>query len=524
MLHKRALLVAFIAWSSIGLIAGSATCLAQSPIGSADQLGTPSKDTAATPVVIVDAKKCEDKAPPEPNAWSEPERWAWQQICKHLNVDFDEREANRIADEQAGGDSPKHEEIYKRHLEKLHQLHRDNPEKLAIDEKRTLSGKFLAMIFGDGDLRYHTWNVPLKFFGFNTDQFVIDTATLNSLDIQYAYVPRFLIKSTTLQGYLGIEHTHSGRIALKIVTAKSFVLNDVSVIAKNSRLNHPRPDEAPLDASERDGALEVDTARIEDRLSILEGHYDAIELKHVKVDGLFIDRPTWNNPGGSDPELSISESVDNGTFRFQTNADGVRRVRLSQFIFANAYLGADPMPVIRAMEADTRIRTRADDTSVRTMADDTIDRPDLEPFTLIAKAYGQRGETSISDAILIAKNDQDWHLAHILSWDFLRLSFTWLLADYGFHPEFGFLWIGGFVLVGWAAFWYGSGRLAEDSYRPKSPFLLALDSVIPGIHLDKNHEEVRYSGWPQIMLYLLRILGAVLFFVALGYLQKRLLG
>jgi hypothetical protein len=68
------------------------------------------------------------------------------------------------------------------------------------------------MIFGDEDLRRHTWNVPLKFFGFNTDQFVIDTAGLNSLDIRYAYVPIFLIQSTTIQGDLRLEHRHSARI------------------------------------------------------------------------------------------------------------------------------------------------------------------------------------------------------------------------------------------------------------------------------------------------------------------------
>jgi hypothetical protein len=53
---------------------------------------------------------------------------------------------------------------------------------------------------------------------------------------------------------------------------------------------------------------------------------------------------------------------------------------------------------------------------------------------------------------------------------------------------------------------------------------VSLDSAIPGIKLDKNHEDVRYDGWPQIMLYALRILGAVLVFVALSYLQKTLLG
>jgi hypothetical protein len=85
-------------------------------------------------------------------------------------------------------------------------------------------------------------------------------------------------------------------------------------------------------------------------------------LKHVKVDGLFIDRPTLNNPGRSDPELSISESVDNGTFRFLTNAEGVKQVWLNQFIFANAYLGADPVvphvPIAKSTVVKKTVRKR----------------------------------------------------------------------------------------------------------------------------------------------------------------------
>jgi hypothetical protein len=64
--RKRALLIAFVASSGTGLIAASTTYVAQSPIGSADRLGTLSKGTGATPVVIVDAKKCEDEASPGP--------------------------------------------------------------------------------------------------------------------------------------------------------------------------------------------------------------------------------------------------------------------------------------------------------------------------------------------------------------------------------------------------------------------------------------------------------------------------
>ncbi|RZN18819.1 hypothetical protein CWO90_35940 [Bradyrhizobium sp. Leo121] len=509
--RKQGSLVAFVGCCSICLISASATCAAQAPLKPADQPnGTSSEDPAATAVFIVDAKKCEKKAS---DTWSDPEVWAWQQICRHLNVDFDEKEANDYADKREGKDSPKRDAVYRQKLEALRTENNKNPEKLATDESRTLSSKFLAMIFGDPELRHHTWNVPLRLFGFSTDRLAIDTAALKSLDIQNAYVERFVIQNTTLDGDLRLENSHLASIKMQLVAAKHFLLNKVSVTAKKVGADHVDPDPQSLEAEKPDGALTIHTARIEDRVSILEGSYDAIDLKRVKVGDLFILHPDWNRFRDLDkPELSITESVDHGVFAFQANPKGAspRQIKLDQFIFANAYFGPDPMPVVRAMDAYAGIRTHG--------------RPDLEPYTLIAKSYAQRGETHNSDKILIAKNNQDWHWADIASVDFLGLTFTWLVADYGFHPEVGFLWIAGFVLLGWGIFWHASTRLAAGSYQPKSPFLLALDSVIPGIHLDKNHQDVRYNGWPQGMLYLLRILGAVLVFVAFSYLQKKVLG
>ena len=114
----------------------------------------------------------------------------------------------------------------------------------------------------------------------------------------------------------------------------------------------------------------------------------------------------------------------------------------------------------------------------------------------------------------------------------LSLDYAWLtairyLVNYGFEPEWGFLYIIGFVVLGWIVFWSASGHLAAQAYQPTSmsrTLLLALDSVIPGIQLDKRNLTVRYHGWPQIMLYMLRALGAALFFVAFFFLQKRLFG
>jgi hypothetical protein len=97
----------------------------------------------------------------------------------------------------------------------------------------------------------------------------------------------------------------------------------------------------------------IDTVRIDDRLAILEGAYGAMNFIHLKVDDLFIYQPEWTGAkNGKTPDLSIIESVDNGVFTLQPNPKSLpNRIKLNQFIFANAYLGTDPMPVITARSA-----------------------------------------------------------------------------------------------------------------------------------------------------------------------------
>jgi hypothetical protein len=251
------------------------------------------------------------------------------------------------------------------------------------------------------------------------------------------------------------------------------------------------------------------------------------------------------------------------------------RIRLNQFIFANAYLGPKPMPVIDAMDVDAKSLINADAkspandvdvksattvaeakspaktadaksaatigeakspakkpdtkgaTKVAEAKSSTIDRPDLEPYALIAKSFSDRGENHTSDRILIAMNERNRELAWKQSLpDYAQLTLLYWLVTYGFEPEWGFAYIFIFVLVGWAVFWRNSDQLKSE-YKPTTWFptlLLAFDSVIPGIQLDKNNLDVRYDGWPQPMLYLLRLLGAFLVAIAYSFLQKRLFG
>jgi hypothetical protein len=510
--HERGSLVALIVWCGIGLVEAPGICVAQSEAGSEDQAAGA---RLKSPVYIVDKKECEDKAKDHPD-WSATEHWAWEQICKHVNIDFDEREANDIVDRQVGKDSPGRDALYLKTLADIQAQNASAPETLANDSARRLSGNFLAQIFGDAELKQNTWNAPLRLYGFNTDRLVIDNAALKSLDIRNAHVKQFLIQNTTIDGGLRLEHVRLASLRVHLVTAKHLLLNKVSVAAAHVELADLDPRQPLLqpEQKEENGVLDIDTVRFDDRLAILEGSYDAIDLKRMKVADLLIHHPTWNSRRNEKkPELSISESVDNGIFTLELTRDAPapKQIKLNQFIFANAYLGLNPKLVITAMD---------------TYARSEDGHPDLEPYTLIAKSYAERGETGFSDEVLIAKNDQDWRLAKAepLTLEFIWLTFTWLVADYGFHPEWGLVWIAGFVVLGWIIFSRASGRLAAGSYRPRSSFLLALDSVIPGIQLDKNNQDVRYEGWPQIMLYLLRLLGAVLVFIAFFYLQKKLLG
>jgi hypothetical protein len=55
-------------------------------------------------------------------------------------------------------------------------------------------------------------------------------------------------------------------------------------------------------------------------------------------------------------------------------------------------------------------------------------------------------------------------------------------------------------------------------------FVFSLDSVIPVIQLDKDHEAVSFSDWRQYFLYFLRFLGAVLVVLILEFVKQSITG
>jgi hypothetical protein len=93
------------------------------------------------------------------------------------------------------------------------------------------------------------------------------------------------------------------------------------------------------------------------------------------------------------------------------------------------------------------------------------------------------------------------------------------VAAYGYHPEIGLLWICGFVVLGAIIFKTGAHKMLGEK-RPHNWFVFSLDAVIPGIDLDKDHRDIRFSGWRQDFLVFLRFLGAVVVVVIIGILKQ----
>jgi hypothetical protein len=517
--RKLASLIALVAWCGVAVTIVSPACVAQDAF--TFPLPLVHRFDNATPVYVVDKTACEAKAEPKRWGWSKGEVWAWSQICSHLPVDFDEKKANECADQQAKG-TPKRDETYNKILGALRDR---SPEQLATDQSRRLSGDFLSKVFGEVALRSHTWTEPLRFAGFSTDRLVIDNASLKSIELRHAHIGSFLIQNAAVDGGLRLENVHSGSVKINLVTAKNILLSNVSVSQNNSELVPPddkrdcpmaepstvgvskasarrpnrtrvtEPKQPPSKKEGQDGELLIDTVRIDDRLAIFEGDYGAMNFKHVKVDDLFIYQPEWTGAeNGEAPDLSIIESVDKGVFTFQVNPESLpNRIKLKNFIFANAHLGADPMPVINAMDLDAKrsaeAKRSADEKSSADAKSSAESRPDLEPYSLIAKSYAERRGKRTSDKVLFAMNERNRDMAWTQSsTDFAWLTFLRYLVRYGFEPEWGFVYILCFVLLGWAIVWRNSDQLEPGEYQPKTWFptlLLAFDSVIPGIQLEE---------------------------------------
>jgi hypothetical protein len=257
------------------------------------------------------------------------------------------------------------------------------------------------------------------------------------------------------------------------------------------------------------GDFQLTISRLAEQLAILRGNFGKIKLDEVKSDGLFI-RP------GSLRSLDVNNYVDSGmlyldvgrwldksvmkiatttTGRFFWRGRVPADLSITGMSFSGANWGPDPLPFLKA---------------------NSPYNPAL--YANLATSYAEAGQPNVANAILIEKQNAEFGNAS--SWlDKAYLFIIWLLADYGYRPELGLLWIAGFVIVSAVIFKTGSNRIKQGN-PPNNWLIFAFDSAIPGIQLNRDHAEIEFVGWRQGFLYVLRFLSAVVVVLVFEMMKK----
>ncbi|MBV9203082.1 MAG: hypothetical protein JOY83_25760 [Alphaproteobacteria bacterium] len=243
--------------------------------------------------------------------------------------------------------------------------------------------------------------------------------------------------------------------------------------------------------------FDLESSRLSDRIYVKGGTFTSLKINNTKTDDILIQGLRWEG----DSELRIEQSIDTGIFSLlgpTMNAplDPPRRFILDNFVFSTAIWGDAPLAVFAIM-------------------------PTYNPslYNAVAKSYSDAGKITQANDLILARQKQDfWHAQGI---DQPIAAFKVPVYWLGIHPGYGVLLIAGLVLIGGMIF---AGAQPAKGPKPSNPLVFALDSVIPVIHLDKDHDGVGYEGWRQYFLYFLRFLGAALILLLLELLRRTVLG
>jgi uncharacterized protein YjbI with pentapeptide repeats len=234
--------------------------------------------------------------------------------------------------------------------------------------------------------------------------------------------------------------------------------------------------------------------RVNGNLEMNKGDFAFVNLKNAQIKGN-LDLSSGVFRTGLDMSgARIDGALLVGELRTLLNAT------MSDLVFSRANLGKDPIASLK------NLMTQAHDAGLSS-----------QNYSRLAKSYSDAGQPGIARSILIEGQNAEYkHAPCLTKW---YLYGYWLIAGYGYRPELGFVWIFIFVVIGWAIFRTAKGGVVSPG-PPDSWFVFALDSVIPGIHLKKSHEEIAFSDWRKYILYFLRFLGAIAVFIVLELLKR----
>jgi hypothetical protein len=254
--------------------------------------------------------------------------------------------------------------------------------------------------------------------------------------------------------------------------------------------------------------------QIEGNLDMAEGHFGEVDLKNARIGGdLLMNKANFKSLNLSSAQIkenldssqaAIHDRLDmslariTGAFLLRSMDVFPKMAVLSDLSFSSADWGMDPVTILTKL------------TAAQGGYNPTL-------YTKLAKSYSDAGQTGVARNLLIERQNSEYRHANAITKCYL-FAF-WLVAAYGYRPELGFLWIFVFVVIGWAIFRRGAKRgMAVNP--PDSWFVFALDSVIPGIQLRKDHEAVSFRDWRKYVLYFLRFLGAVVVILVLELLKR----
>lgn len=431
------------------------------------------------------------------SGWTVSEHWAWGQLCRREEINFE-----AIAGELASSA----------------ELQKAAPE-------RTLHAAWLRAILEYPPFTDYTRDVPVTVVGGKiTGNFKLYDSGISSLRFIRSYVEGdiFLDNVTVDRPIVIGDSTISGRLDLFYVRSAEIAIEDTHLASLSvthltgTRLGlfHNTTDPP----SENWPSVEITISRLTDQLAIVGGDYRVIYLDEIRSDGLFLQP-------GTAQQINVRDFDDGGMFVLSVgqwsspsvlDLDVVRatyfeirprslpdRAAMSAVTFDGANWGSDPLPLLK----------RLTDKSAHS-------NPTLA--SRLAKSYLDEGLSNVAVAILTQERDAERHGPQSGWWKKAVLYVQWLFVGYGLNPERGFVWILGFVLFG--ALVFRRNQTLRSGAVPRSWFVFALDAVIPGISLDKEHEKVAFEGWRQWVLYSLRLLGAVVVVLILAVMRNALLG
>ena len=70
---------------------------------------------------------------------------------------------------------------------------------------------------------------------------------------------------------------------------------------------------------------------------------------------------------------------------------------------------------------------------------------------------------------------------------------------------------------------FRTGRLTSG-VMPRSWLIYSIDTVVPVIKLDAEHDKIQFAGWRQYFVYAMRLLSAVVAFLVFKVLQNTITG